>query len=161
MKYLPNQNPGSGKGFTLVELLVVIAIIAILAAVGLTIFSGTQKNARDARRKADIDAIAQALETNKITTGYVVLATAQFAGGSIPADSGNNGVTYVAATSSAALPTTWANNAAVPSAPVGVFTTVSGTSPAAGAAWTLCARLEESTADTGAGLKVYCKSNAQ
>lgn len=49
-------------GFTLVELLVVIAIIAVLSVIGITVFSGIQKNARDARRRADIDAIAKAFE---------------------------------------------------------------------------------------------------
>ncbi len=49
------------KGFTLVELLVVISIIAILSVIGITIFSGVQKNARDAQRKGDINAIAKAM----------------------------------------------------------------------------------------------------
>lgn len=50
------------KGFTLVELLVVVAIIAILSVVGMTIFTGVQKSARDAKRRADIDAISKAFE---------------------------------------------------------------------------------------------------
>lgn len=50
------------RGFTLVELLVVIAIIAILSVVGVTVFSGVQKSARDAKRKADLGAIYKALE---------------------------------------------------------------------------------------------------
>ncbi len=52
----------SARGFTLIELLVVIAIIAILSVIGFTVFTNVQKSARDAKRKADFDAIYKALE---------------------------------------------------------------------------------------------------
>jgi Tfp pilus assembly protein PilE len=51
-------------GFTLVELLVAFSLIVILAIVGTTIFTNLRNNSEDARRKADIDAIAKALEAN-------------------------------------------------------------------------------------------------
>ena len=57
------------RGFTLIELLVTIAIIAILAAVGFTVYNSAQKSARISKRIQDLDAIKQAIETFKSTTG--------------------------------------------------------------------------------------------
>lgn len=76
------------QGFTLVELLVVIAIIAILAVIGLTVFTGLQRGARDTQRKADVVAITRALEANYNTTTaqYPQLTTSNFATGRIPQD---------------------------------------------------------------------------
>lgn len=48
--------------FTLVELMVVIAIIGILASIGVATYSRTQARARDAKRKADMVTIQNALE---------------------------------------------------------------------------------------------------
>lgn len=159
-KFLPKtvNNP---QGFTLVELMVVIAIIAILSTIGLTLFTNTQKNARDTRRRSDIDAIANALETNKTPGGttYNVLAGTQFSAGTIPTDSGNGSATYCANTSTSAgaapaVPTVWVNTASCPTS----YTTVSATYPAATAgSWTLCTVLE-----TGANpTNIYCKQSAQ
>lgn len=77
------------KGFTLIELLVVVAIIAILSTIGLTLFNGAQQNARDARRKSDIDAIAAALEGKRSpgTVSYSVIAGTDFSSGTVPVDS--------------------------------------------------------------------------
>jgi len=49
-------------GFTLLELLVVIGIIAIITSMGFVSYSTSQKKARDAKRRGDLEAIQNALE---------------------------------------------------------------------------------------------------
>lgn len=96
----------ANKGFTLVELLVVISIIAVLSVVGLTVFTGVQKNARDAKRRADIDAISTALESHHNTTKdqyctanagtYCAPLGAWFEANAMPTDpSGGGGYLYL------------------------------------------------------------------
>lgn len=70
------------KGFTLIELLVVIAIIGILATIIVASFTSAQQRSRDARRKADLDAVKKALE----------LAKADCTGGYYPVMAGATGV---------------------------------------------------------------------
>lgn len=97
MKKLLPKTVNNPKGFTLVELLVVVAIIAVLSVIGITIFTGVQKNARDAKRKEDIGSISKALEThinttpNQYCTGgavgvYCAPQGSWFASGTIPVD---------------------------------------------------------------------------
>lgn len=50
------------NGFTLIELLVSITIVAILATIGLTMYSGAQKSAKIAKRSEDLRAVKNALE---------------------------------------------------------------------------------------------------
>ncbi len=49
------------RGFTLIELLIVISIISILIAVGTVSYSSVQMKGRDAKRKANLAQISQAL----------------------------------------------------------------------------------------------------
>lgn len=90
-KFLPKiaSNP---HGFTLVELLVVISIIAVLSIIGITVFTGTQKSARDARRRSDVDAISKALETHYVfSTGYpIVNDCTWYTGATCPKDPQTN-----------------------------------------------------------------------
>lgn len=70
------------KGFTLIELLIVISIIAVLSVIGIVVFTNVQKGARDAKRKADINAIAKAYEVKYNSSGsYQALTDADFASG--------------------------------------------------------------------------------
>lgn len=65
-------------GFTLVELLIVIAIIIVLTVVGVVTFTTITKSARDAKRKADITAMAKAYEVN-YTGSYPAISDSNFA----------------------------------------------------------------------------------
>lgn len=87
-KFLP-QTSRNPQGFTLVELLIVITIIAVLAVIGVTVYSGTQKTARDSRRRADIDAISSALEAHYNTTANQYCAASPAGTYCAPVDSLN------------------------------------------------------------------------
>ncbi len=84
-RFLPKsaKNP---KGFTLVELLVVVSIIAILSVIGVTVFTGIQKGARDTKRKGDVEAMAKALESNFTSTYPTTVAATYFTSGLVPTD---------------------------------------------------------------------------
>ncbi len=53
------------QGFTLIELMVVIGILSLLMIAGLASYTGSQKRARDSRRKIDLETIRQGLELYK------------------------------------------------------------------------------------------------
>lgn len=72
MKLPSSRN--QGDGFTLIELLVVISIIAILSIIGITVFTTVQKNARDVRRKSDLNAIMQAFAQYVTNNGKIPLS---------------------------------------------------------------------------------------
>lgn len=57
------------RGFTLIELLVVIVILAILSTIGYVTFAGVQKNARDTKRRQDVDALAKAITQYRSANG--------------------------------------------------------------------------------------------
>lgn len=63
------MNTYTRQGFTIVELLIVIVVVAVLAAVSVSAFSGTQQRARDTQRVHDMQTIVKALELYKIQTG--------------------------------------------------------------------------------------------
>lgn len=91
------------KGFTLIELMVVVAIIGILMAAGILAFSNAQQNARDARRRADMDAISKAMEQYYQNNSSAYPATASslntyFPSGAIPADPQGSAYNFTATT---------------------------------------------------------------
>ena len=57
-------------GFTLIELLIVIALLGFLSITGLSMFQGSQKRARDNRRKTDLVQLTKALEMYANDYGY-------------------------------------------------------------------------------------------
>lgn len=75
------------KGFTLIELLVTIAIIAIISVVAVALFGNIQATARDGKRKAELEAIANALEVSKTDSGYQRVMGTQFGGNKMPGQS--------------------------------------------------------------------------
>lgn len=159
-KFLPKSinNPA---GFTLVELLVVISIIAILSVVAVTLFGNAQKNARDGRRRADIDAIAAALEANHVPNSntYPALAASMFAAQAIPVDNTTAKYSVLTSTTDGAaapgIPTAWAVGVANPTAPANYATVAVDVPAATATSWTICAHLEVSATTW------YCKQSSQ
>lgn len=49
-------------GFTILEVLIVVGLIGILSIVGSNSYLGSQRSARDSRRKIDLEALRQGLE---------------------------------------------------------------------------------------------------
>lgn len=93
-----NDKDSRSKGFTLVELLIVVAIVAILSVIGVTVYTGIQKNARNSAKKADIDAIAKAYEVKYDSSGnYIALTDTDFASGKIPTPDGTTNTSYFVA----------------------------------------------------------------
>lgn len=106
--------PKGKKGFTLVELLVVISIIAILSAVGFTVFQDARTKALAAKAKADLNSIKKAYEQNFDPSlnggqgGYKQLSpggdgnSPYFSGGKIPTPQG--GGSYIVSGPDAPVP---------------------------------------------------------
>lgn len=174
-KFLPNNKTSvvsrqlSDKhGFTLIELMVVVSIIAFLSVIGITAFSNAQKQARDGRRRADIDAIATALESNRdpIAGTYTKAwtDTTLYANSVVPYDPtqtsssgssayGNNTYTYAAITGGAAGSTSFAVCALLENK-TGNFGPALATSPTASSACTPAT----SAANNG---WCYCRNSQQ
>jgi prepilin-type N-terminal cleavage/methylation domain-containing protein len=81
-----NKQLNTTKGFTLIELLVTIAIIAIISVVAVALFGNIQADARDGKRRAELESLANALEVNKSGGGgnYNPILASQMGGGLMP-----------------------------------------------------------------------------
>lgn len=67
-------------GFSLVELLVVATVIIVLTTIGLVSFQNASRNARDAKRKADLETVRQALVLRRADQGNYQTLAGQTAG---------------------------------------------------------------------------------
>lgn len=56
-----NQRLVKNNGFSMIELLVVTTIIIILTTIGMVSYSSANRNARNGKRKADLETVRQAL----------------------------------------------------------------------------------------------------
>lgn len=56
-------------GFTMIELLVVTTIIIVLTAIGLVSYTSANRNARNGKRKADLEMVRQALVLYRTDNG--------------------------------------------------------------------------------------------
>ena len=104
---LPKQ-----KGFTLIEILVVVTIIAVLAVIAFAVFSGLGGQGNDARRSADIKALADAMEVKYATAktyGEQTIAATDFGNGLFPKEPSNRTEKYCFRENSVAVgnPGTW------------------------------------------------------
>ncbi len=160
MHFLPKE-----KGFTLVELLIVVVIIAVLSAVGMAVFGSQQPKSRDARRKADINAIADAMEANydkEDSPGkYSSLAVSFFSNTQIPTDPldgkstacNGNYCEYCyteGTTAQSAVTCTTSNKIDITNKPGG----------GNDGYWIVCANLEVDDSGPG-GQDYYCRQNRQ
>lgn len=168
-----NKQLNTSKGFTLIELLVTIAIIAIISVVAVALFGNIQADARDGKRRAELESLANALEVNKTGGGgnYNPILASQLGGGLFPSGSTTRsddpqGYPYCISSSATSTPPTALTNAQTstwttgtcPTAPAG-WTVISGTQPAATTvSWTLCTRLENKGSSPAVA---YCRSNTQ
>jgi len=97
------------RGFTLLELLVVIGIIAILVSLAAVAYSAAQKRTRDARRRADLKAVQNALEQYYAANSFLypasatcdqIASTTYLETGVKPSDPGPYSYTYACTTTS-------------------------------------------------------------
>lgn len=143
----------NSKGFGAIELSIVMVILIALSVVSVFYFMDISQKTRDSTRRADVYAIATALEVNKTLEGYVPLETDQFSSFQWQDPSGN---AYCIAAGIPPDPMTkslWGKNcpegfkSVAPGAPEEKFTN-----------WKVCSVLEK---PKEGDLKVFCKIQRQ
>ena len=63
-------------GFTMIEPLVVTTIIILITAIGLVSYTSVNRNARNAKRKADLETVRQSLVLYRTDNGSYPIGTA-------------------------------------------------------------------------------------
>jgi len=61
LPFFSTEKKRSRQGFTLIELMIAISVVAILATIGMMVYTNSQKLARDTKRKDDLRQIKNAL----------------------------------------------------------------------------------------------------
>lgn len=152
-KYLPN----STKGFTLIELLVVISIIAVLATIGVSTFNIVQRNARDGKSQADINAIANSIETSRDINSGTGAVTYTYTSANLTSDfkttpAGKNAYCMRSSNTASEVNSNPATTGWTASVCPTNYTNIStGGFPSSNSYWRVCALMESGT--------VYCKND--
>lgn len=157
-------NSRKTTGFTLIELLIGIAILAVLSAIGIVIYSNAQRTSRDARRRADVLAIAKALEVgrgNANSETYPALTSSMFTSGGVPGDPGSRIYCVTYTTTSAgtltADPAAWTTNTCPGPAGAANWNSAGNSYPPSGAyKYRVCASLENTGTST-----LFCATSQQ
>lgn len=74
-KFKENGVKKFNAGFTMIELLVVATIIVVLTTIGLTSFRQAGLNARNSKRRADLESVRQALVLYRTDAGTYPVGT--------------------------------------------------------------------------------------
>jgi prepilin-type N-terminal cleavage/methylation domain-containing protein len=88
------KNKIKNRAFTLIEVLVVATIIGVLVTVTAVSFANSQKRSRDARRKADLETVRQALvlyrqdhgSYGNVSGGFATVVSNLYTGGYLTAN---------------------------------------------------------------------------
>lgn len=148
--------PKRSAGFTMVELLIVISIIALLTTIAIGVYSGVQKNGRDARRRAEVDSLFKSIDSSKDpVSGVYGFTAANFVSDfpTPPADPGGAAwSSYCILTSTSTADTLTAPSPAAFSVPcptswvpVTNYLTPAPPFPTGTRGWLLCAKLESNS----------------
>ena len=169
IRTLLRRNLVNVHGFTLIELLITVIIIAVLVVIGITVFSGTQQKARDARRRSDVISISKALEVNKQVSSYTTIQSSFFSRNIIPQDSYTTGATppkyciLSRVSGTISQPTVWADTLNCPTAAESSGTTVDPIPSTGGVpsgtygVFLVCSLLEGGSTPPN----IYCSSSLQ
>lgn len=82
------------RGFTLMELLIAVAILAVLAAIGVPVYSKLRASAKHAEASANLDGIRTAEEAYKMVNGSYIDCAASPRDPTTLSTAGNQSVTW-------------------------------------------------------------------